>query len=329
MGAFQLYRDQNNEYRWRLRSNNNRVVADSSEGYLHRADCEHGIELMRQLAEAQLYRDKRGEYRWRGRAANHRIFADSGEGYVRRSGCARAVEKVKQIAHDATVDDRTSVGRRSRHPEAPIANFSHRPRPGEYPLAVHFDGNASADLNGALLDFAWKFGDGSDGEGAVVDHTYPARGCFPVELTVTGSHGFSSATEELIDVGVELSLAPWEDPAKIPLVPANAHLYSGPDAVQIGVPEGAIDSRRAAVLHGRVLDDGGSPIAGVLISVIGHPEFGSTTSLDDGTFDMAVNGGAILLIHYEREQGTVDRQAYARTGEDAFLPDLVFAQDFL
>lgn len=35
-----LYRDDAGEYRWRLLSRNGNIVADSSEGYENRADCE-------------------------------------------------------------------------------------------------------------------------------------------------------------------------------------------------------------------------------------------------------------------------------------------------
>ena len=51
---FELYRDSVGEWRWRLRARNGEVVADSGEGYKRREDCEHGISLVRQSAEAKL-----------------------------------------------------------------------------------------------------------------------------------------------------------------------------------------------------------------------------------------------------------------------------------
>ncbi|KNY20485.1 DUF1508 domain-containing protein [Methylobacterium sp. ARG-1] len=51
---FELYRDAKGEWRWRLRAQNGAVIADSGEGYLRREDCEHGIALVRQSAEARL-----------------------------------------------------------------------------------------------------------------------------------------------------------------------------------------------------------------------------------------------------------------------------------
>ena len=51
---FELYRDASGEWRWRLRVPNGNVIADSAEGYARREDCEHGIALVRQSAEARI-----------------------------------------------------------------------------------------------------------------------------------------------------------------------------------------------------------------------------------------------------------------------------------
>jgi uncharacterized protein YegP (UPF0339 family) len=50
---FELYRDAGGQWRWRLRARNGEVVAESGEGYVRREDCEHGISLVRQSAEAK------------------------------------------------------------------------------------------------------------------------------------------------------------------------------------------------------------------------------------------------------------------------------------
>ena len=44
---FELYRDAGGHWRWRLRTANGEVVADSAEGYARREDCEHGIALVK------------------------------------------------------------------------------------------------------------------------------------------------------------------------------------------------------------------------------------------------------------------------------------------
>ncbi|HEX8119073.1 MAG TPA: DUF1508 domain-containing protein [Pyrinomonadaceae bacterium] len=52
--TFQVYQDAAGEWRWRLVAGNGRIVADSGEGYQHKQDCLHGIELVRASAEAQI-----------------------------------------------------------------------------------------------------------------------------------------------------------------------------------------------------------------------------------------------------------------------------------
>jgi uncharacterized protein YegP (UPF0339 family) len=41
---FQVYQDRAGEWRWRLRSANGQIVADSAEGYTRRRDVERAIE---------------------------------------------------------------------------------------------------------------------------------------------------------------------------------------------------------------------------------------------------------------------------------------------
>ena len=47
---FEVYKDRAGEWRWRLRASNNRVIADSSEGYKNKQNCVHGIGLVKQEA---------------------------------------------------------------------------------------------------------------------------------------------------------------------------------------------------------------------------------------------------------------------------------------
>ncbi|KQO78114.1 hypothetical protein ASF36_13855 [Methylobacterium sp. Leaf90] len=44
---FEIYRDVKGEWRWTLYASNGRKIADSGEGYHNKADCEHGINLVR------------------------------------------------------------------------------------------------------------------------------------------------------------------------------------------------------------------------------------------------------------------------------------------
>ncbi|HVV71067.1 MAG TPA: hypothetical protein VHI52_06135, partial [Verrucomicrobiae bacterium] len=81
---------------------------------------------------------------------------------------------------------------------------------------------------------------------------------------------------------------------------STAFLYSGPDPVQLGVAAGVLDPGRTGVLRGRLITREGQPILGVLVSVLNHPEFGFTYTRADGMFDLAVNGGAVVVLEFQR-----------------------------
>jgi uncharacterized protein YegP (UPF0339 family) len=49
---FEIFKDHKAEWRWRLRSTNGNVIADSAESYARRQDCERGIEIVKGSATA-------------------------------------------------------------------------------------------------------------------------------------------------------------------------------------------------------------------------------------------------------------------------------------
>jgi uncharacterized protein YegP (UPF0339 family) len=52
--TFQVYKDAKGEWRWRLVAGNERIIAVSGEGYHHRHDCLHAIELVKDSKEARV-----------------------------------------------------------------------------------------------------------------------------------------------------------------------------------------------------------------------------------------------------------------------------------
>jgi uncharacterized protein YegP (UPF0339 family) len=52
--VFQMYEDAAGEWRWRLVAGNDRIIADSGEGYRHRQDCLHGIEMVKDSKDARV-----------------------------------------------------------------------------------------------------------------------------------------------------------------------------------------------------------------------------------------------------------------------------------
>jgi hypothetical protein len=81
---------------------------------------------------------------------------------------------------------------------------------------------------------------------------------------------------------------------------ATEFLYSGSNPIQTGVATGTIDTKRVAVIRGKVLDKQNNPLPGVTITMHNHPELGQTISRADGMFDMAVNGGGLLTVNYSK-----------------------------
>ena len=66
-----------------------------------------------------------------------------------------------------------------------------------------------------------------------------------------------------------------------------------------GSRAGDIEPARAAVLRGRVLRRDNTPLPGVMVTILDHPEFGRTHCRADGLFDIAVNGGGPLVVKFD------------------------------
>ena len=116
-------------------------------------------------------------------------------------------------------------------------------------------------------------------------------------------HGFQltvNAPTESLPLDPAAIAPPLDDTAVTPFEDSVAFLYTGPHATQsIGDP-GVLDSDQVAVIRGKVLDAGGRPLPGVVITLRGFPEYGFTTSRGDGWFDLAINGGSSIVVEYSK-----------------------------
>lgn len=70
-------------------------------------------------------------------------------------------------------------------------------------LTCSFDGTASNDPDGTLIEYTWDFGDGSGTvvAGDTTSHTYPVPGEYTVTLTVEDNSGAMDQTQETITAG--------------------------------------------------------------------------------------------------------------------------------
>lgn len=121
------------------------------------------------------------------------------------------------------------------------------------------------------------------------------------------------------------TVAPPTDPTVTTnLFDSTSFLYSGTNPIQFGVESGTIEKRRVAVLRGKVINRDGAPLSGVTISANKQPAFGWTGTRTDGMFDLAVNGGGVTTINYEKEGYLpVQRKVEAPWQDYAWLPDVV------
>ena len=118
-------------------------------------------------------------------------------------------------------------------------------------------------------------------------------------------------------------VSPIDPTVPTTLADSTAFLYTGPDAVQTGLTT-AIDPVRAAVIRGRLLDPAGAGLPGARVSVAGHPEYGETRTREDGSYDLAVNGGGEGVVVFERPGYLkVERRVELPWQDYRVLPDAV------
>lgn len=163
-----------------------------------------------------------------------------------------------------------------------------------------------------------------------------ANGSHTVMLKIYDNAGNYASKSTTFTVDATLPDLP-PDPAEVAppldntqvtdLCSATKFLYTGNNPIQTGVDPETIEPQRAAVLRGRVLSIDGKPLPGVRITVLEHPEFGQTLSRLDGVFDLAVNGGGLMTVKYERSGflGS-QRQINVPWQDYTWLPEVVLIE---
>jgi RHS repeat-associated protein len=265
-------------------------------------------------------------------SVNGTVFATTdGGAFTGNVPLVEGPNKITIVATDAAGNTATLTITVSTSNQPPIASFTFAPKTGEAPLEVTFDASASSDPDGSIASYEWDFGDGQNGNGVSVVHTYVSANTYTVMLTVTDDgKAYGSTSLALIVTGEILppdpaDVAPPLDRTRTTcLAEATEFLYTASNPIQTGVDPNALGCQRGAVLRGRVLTRDGMPLPGVTITILDHPEFGQTLSRADGMFDLAVSGGGVLVVNYERDGYLPSqRPVNARWQDYAWLPDVV------
>jgi RHS repeat-associated protein len=79
------------------------------------------------------------------------------------------------------------------------------------------------------------------------------------------------------------------------------HLYSGASAVQKTIDPAIIGALCVSVIRGKVANRSGAALGGVKVSIHGRSDYGYTTTQNDGSFSLVVNGGQALVLNYVRD----------------------------
>jgi len=82
----------------------------------------------------------------------------------------------------------------------PVPAFTFSPSAPIAKSDVTFDASLSTDSDGRIVSYAWNFGDGSQGSGALVKHGYAVDGSYTVTLTVTDDRGQSASLSKTVAV---------------------------------------------------------------------------------------------------------------------------------
>ncbi|MBV8732701.1 MAG: hypothetical protein JO336_23060, partial [Acidobacteriia bacterium] len=174
--------------------------------------------------------------------------------------------------------------------------------PGVNLLQVDSTGKSLAIL-GQLHD------DGKNGDAVAGDKVFslvatlnePAVGNVYLRISAPFQGVLQRVLSDIISIIVSQLTGLPPDPATVapplstssttPLGQATSFLYTGPNPIQTGVDSTKMIPAAAGVVRGRVLAADDSPLPGVQITILNHPEFGKTLTRADGWFDMAVNAG--------------------------------------
>ena len=212
------------------------------------------------------------------------------------------------------------------------------PVTGTYTFTVGSDDGCRLWVNGQLLVADWTLHSYKENS-ATISLTAGQR--YDIKLEYYENLGVASAklfwsypgqAQQIIPttrlyppLGPPVLVAPALDltvPTSMP--DATEFIYSGPNAVQIGVDAGTIDKGRVALIRGRVVGADGSPIQTIVVSVLNHPEYGQTLSRADGWYDFALNGGGPMTLQFLKDGFLpVHRLAPTRWRDFVVLDDVV------
>ena len=94
-------------------------------------------------------------------------------------------------------------------PEPPVASFTYSPLSLQVNDLITFDASGSSDADGAIISYAWDFGDGETSSRQNPTHAYSQEGSYSVTLTVTDDDGLTDTVTLSLDNVVIPEFPSW------------------------------------------------------------------------------------------------------------------------
>lgn len=137
----------------------------------------------------------------------------------------------------------------------PTAEFSIVSQSPTARTPVSFDASASSDSAETLTRYEWSFGDGTEGSGEKLSHTYEGPGKYTVRLTVADAAGIRSSVEHEVTVADAPPVAAFTVGTPAPTVGSPVNFDGSPSHD----PDGAIVSYSWSFGDGSPAQEGVAP----------------------------------------------------------------------
>jgi len=93
----------------------------------------------------------------------------------------------------------------------PIANAGSSIINAQIGENINFNGSASSDSDGTIVNYQWNFGDGATGFGAQTVHSYSSAGAYTVTLIVKDDDGAANSASITVSVVENLTPIPYQN----------------------------------------------------------------------------------------------------------------------